>query len=139
MKSKRICLLILILTLIVATFPTISNAELVQQKSEGGEAAKISSSDETLNPDDYEPDELKASDVQGLGVYGGKIAGFIRIIGTIVSVGALMVIGIRFMLGSAEEKAEYKDRMFPYIIGAVLLFAASNLVDIIYQMARNMQ
>lgn len=121
MKSKKICLLILILTLaIIAIFPVISSAT------------------GTINPDDYKPDNLQAGDVQGLGVYGGKIAGLIRIVGTIVSVGALMIIGIRFMLGSAEEKAEYKDRMYPYIIGAVLLFAASNLVDIIYGLAKNM-
>lgn len=100
--------------------------------------SKENTSEETLNPDDYKPDNLQASEVQGLGVYGGKIAGFIRIIGTIVSVGALMIIGIKFMLGSAEEKAEYKDRMYPYIIGAVLLFAASNFVDIIYGLAKNM-
>lgn len=125
MKSKKICLLILILTLIIAIFPVIS-------------VATGTSDPYYLNPDNYEPNELKASDVQGLGVYGGKIAGFIRIVGTIVSVGTLMIIGIQFMLGSAEEKAEYKDRMFPYIIGAILLFAASAFVDVIYGLFKNM-
>lgn len=126
MKSKKICLLILILTLmIVAIFPVISSAT-------------GTSDPYYLSPNNYKPDNLQASDVQGLGVYGGKIAGFIRIVGTIVSVGALMVIGIKFMLGSAEEKAEYKDRMYPYIIGAVLLFAASTFVDVIYELFKNM-
>lgn len=126
MKSKKICLLILILTLtIIAIFPVISSAT-------------ETSDPYYLNPNNYVPDNLQASDVKGLGIYGGKIAGFIRIVGTIVSVGALMIIGIQFMLGSAEEKAEYKDRMFPYIIGAILLFAASTFVDIIYGLAKNM-
>lgn len=126
MKNKKICLLILILTLIiVAIFPVISRAT-------------GTSDPYYLNPENYEPNELKTSDVEGLGVYGGKIAGFIRVIGTIISVGALMIIGIRFMIGSAEEKAEYKDRMYPYIIGAVFLFAASNLVDVIYELVKDM-
>ena len=38
-----------------------------------------------------------------------------------------MVLGVRYMMGSAEEKAEYKKVMIPYLIGAVLLFAAVNL------------
>lgn len=144
MKSKKICLLILILTLmIVAVFPIKSYATEETHgggggRHRGGEISTGTSDPYYLNPDNYVPNELKKSDVQGLGVYGGKIAGFIRVIGTIISVGTLMIIGIRFMLGSAEEKAEYKDRMYPYIIGAVLLFAASNLVDVIYGLFKDM-
>ena len=46
-----------------------------------------------------------------------------------------MVIGIKYMMGSAEEKAEYKKTMIPYLIGAVLLFAAVNLATYIYGIA----
>ena len=35
------------------------------------------------------------------------------------------------MLGSVEEKAEYKKTMIPYVIGAILLFATSNLLGIV--------
>lgn len=137
MKGKKICLLILILTLIIAIFPTISNAVAARPPQHSGSSSTGISSSGTFNPDDYVPDNLNASDVKEFGEYAGKIAGVIRIIGTIVSVGALMIIGIRFMLGSAEEKAEYKDRMFPYVVGAILLFGASNLVDIIYGIVRS--
>ena len=34
-----------------------------------------------------------------------------------------------------EEKAEYKKTMIPYIIGAVLIFAASNVAGMIYDWA----
>ena len=37
------------------------------------------------------------------------------------------------MMGSAEEKAEYKKTMMPYIVGAALIFAASALAQVIYQ------
>ena len=60
---------------------------------------------------------------------GNRVTGVIKVIGIFVSVGALMAIGIKYMMGSAEEKAEYKKVMIPYIIGAVLLFAASLLAD----------
>lgn len=60
---------------------------------------------------------------------GNKILGVIKVIGIIASVAILMIVGIRYMMGSAEEKAQYKKVMIPYIIGAVLLFAASTIVD----------
>ena len=66
---------------------------------------------------------------------GNKIRGVIQVVGILVSVGILMVLGIKYMMGSAEEKAEYKKTFIPYIIGAVLVFAASALANIIYNAA----
>lgn len=45
-----------------------------------------------------------------------NIKDFIRIIGTFIAVGALMIIGIKYITGSVEEKANYKKTMIPYII-----------------------
>ena len=35
------------------------------------------------------------------------------------------------MMGSVEEKAEYKKTMMPYIIGAFMLFGITNLLGIL--------
>ena len=67
--------------------------------------------------------------------WGDRITGIIKIVGIFVAVGALMAIGIKYMMGSAEEKAEYKKVMIPYIIGAVLLLAASLAVNKIASLA----
>lgn len=66
----------------------------------------------------------------------GKIIGIIRLVGTILSVVVLMIIGIKYMFGSVEEKADYKKTLIPYIIGAVLLFAGTNLVQIVYDLTK---
>ena len=66
---------------------------------------------------------------------GGKIVGIIQVVGTIAAVGMLIVLGIKYMMGSAEERAEYKKTMFPYFIGAVLIFGAANLTQVIYNWA----
>ena len=84
------------------------------------------------------PDSLKdkiTSDDTSFDNIGGKIVGAIRAIGTIISVGVLMVLGIKYMMGSSEEKASYKKTMIPYLIGAVLLFAASNIAQMVYTFA----
>ena len=64
---------------------------------------------------------------------GNKILGAIKVIGAFLSVIMLMVIGIKYMLGSVEEKAEYKKTAILYILGAILLFATPQLVDLIYK------
>ena len=63
---------------------------------------------------------------------GNKILGIIQTVGTIIAVGVLMVLGIKYMMGSAEEKASYKKTMIPYIVGAILIFAATNIAKMVY-------
>jgi type IV secretory pathway VirB2 component (pilin) len=63
---------------------------------------------------------------------GGLLLGYVRITGSVIAVVILTAIGIKYMYGSVEEKAEYKKSMMPYLIGAVLLFGSSNLIQIIY-------
>ena len=90
-----------------------------------------------INPDSYSSSGPSAADVKDMYAFGGSIAGVIQVVGTIVSAGALIIIGIRYVVASADEKAEYRERMIPFVIGAVLLFGASNLVNIIYKMFSN--
>ena len=58
---------------------------------------------------------------------GNQIIGVVQGIGIVVSVVVVIVLGIKYMMGSVEEKAEYKKTMLPYIIGAALIFAASTI------------
>ena len=61
-----------------------------------------------------------------------KRIGFFQIIGTIIAVVMILALGVKYMMGSTEEKAEYKKSFMPYFIGAVLIFAASNIAKIVY-------
>ena len=63
---------------------------------------------------------------------GGRIVGIVQVVGVIVAVIIILIIGIKYMLGSAEEKAEYKKTMIPYLVGAVLIFAGSTIVNAVY-------
>lgn len=66
---------------------------------------------------------------------GNKIISLIRTVGMVIAVIILMVLGIKYMMGSSEEKASYKKTMMPYLIGAVLLFAASALAGMVFDFA----
>lgn len=116
MKKMKLSLLILILTLIIGLIIPLA-AEATQ-----------------INPENYKSSGPTSQDVKDMYKFGGSVAGVVQIVGTIVSVGTMAVIGIRYMVASVDEKAEYKERMFPYLIGATLLFGASNIVNILYKM-----
>lgn len=67
--------------------------------------------------------------------FGNNLISIITTIGSIISVVVLVVLGIKYMMGSAEEKAEYKKTLLPYLIGALLLFAASTIASVVFSIA----
>ena len=83
------------------------------------------------------PGELEGNtDAQGtneITYVGNSVIGILQVVGIVLSVIVLIVLGIKYMMGSAEEKAEYKKTMMPYIVGAALIFAASAFAQVIYQ------
>ena len=81
--------------------------------------------------------KTNASNSEEVANMGGKIVGIIQTVGTVIAVVMLLVIGIKYMIGSAEEKAKYKETLLPYVIGAILIFAASTLVGVIYNASTN--
>ena len=66
---------------------------------------------------------------------GQDIVKIVSTIGSVISVIVLIVLGIKYMMGSAEEKAEYKKTMLPYIIGAALVFAAATIASVVFNFA----
>lgn len=66
---------------------------------------------------------------------GNNIVTIIQVVGIVIAVIILLIIGIKYMIGSASEKAEYKKTMIPYIVGALLIFAGTSLVRVIYSLS----
>lgn len=65
---------------------------------------------------------------------GQTIINWISIAGIIIAVVVLVILGIKYMIGSASEKAEYKKTMIPYLVGAILVFGASAIAQVIIQL-----
>ena len=70
---------------------------------------------------------------------GNQIIGIITTIGVVVAVVVLLVLGIKYMMGSASEKAEYKKTMIPYLVGAVLIFGASAITKVVVALGSNIE
>ena len=123
MSKKSInILIILILLCILVILPSVAYA-----------------SNGTFDASTYQPssttDATGASKIQDL---GNVIISVIRTVGTIISVAILSIIGIKYMTGSVEEKAEYKKTMLPYVSGAVNLFGITSFIGIIVDLVKGL-
>ena len=61
----------------------------------------------------------------------GRIIFIMQIILLALALIMLTVIGIKFICGSIEEKAEIKKHIALYVFGAILLFSASGIVSLL--------
>ena len=137
-KSNKMIKIIFLIMLLITMIFFMTN--VVQASDEVTENIKIGYAI------DFDPDEWKPNDDQqitegqettgAIGAnrlmsIGNSIIGIIQIVGSFTSVIVLIIIGIRYMMGSVEERAEYKKAMTPYIIGAVMVFAITNILSIV--------
>ncbi|HJJ12075.1 MAG TPA: pilin [Clostridiaceae bacterium] len=76
--------------------------------------------------------------VSDLDTKTGKILNIVQIAGTAISLVALLVLGMKYMLSSPNDKATIKEKMVPYVIGVIIFFAASNIVTIVIKFAMGM-
>lgn len=56
---------------------------------------------------------------------GSVVLSMVTGVGMVLAIVIVAILGVKYMMGSTEEKAEYKKTMLPYLIGAVLVFGAS--------------
>ena len=69
---------------------------------------------------------------------GGVILGVVQVIGVSVGIILLIILGIKYMTSSTNDKATIKEKLIPYVIGAVLMFGGTGLLTIIANFARNL-
>ena len=110
-KFTKILTVILLVAMVLTTFTTV---------------AKASYSDQVDGLFDVE-----AEGTDNIMNVGGNIVSIVTTIGIIVAVVVLLVLGIKYMMGSASEKAEYKKTMIPYLVGALLIFGASAITRVV--------
>lgn len=71
------------------------------------------------------------TDTAGILKLAGKILGFLQWIALIGGVLIIAVLGIKYMMGSLEEKAEYKKSMIPLIVGIIVVMGATTIANLL--------
>ena len=62
----------------------------------------------------------------------GKVVGLIQIASAVAAVLLVAVFGFKFILGSANEKADYQKSFIPLIVGLVVVFAATSIAKLLF-------
>ena len=78
---------------------------------------------------------MDQNSVTALETFGGTLIKYITNAAMIISVVMIAALGIKYMMGSAEEKGEYKKSLIPLLIGAILVFGAATVAKIIVGLA----
>lgn len=85
-----------------------------------------------LDPNTYEPSQSEEIDEEFAKKYGGTIKNVFFEVGVIVSVIAVMYVGIKYLtVGSLAQKADYKKDMIPMVLGMVIIAMLSFILSII--------
>ena len=58
-------------------------------------------------------------------------------IGIVVMLLVGTIIGIKFMVASAEDKAKVKEALVPYVIGCAVIFGAFTIWSIVVNLLQN--
>lgn len=82
-----------------------------------------------INPNTYSPSG--SIDKTTVVTYGSKLYKTLGLIGIIVSVIAIMILGLKLIIASATERAEYKKYMVPIVIGIFIIASISSIVTIL--------
>ena len=67
----------------------------------------------------------------------GIILGIVQAIAFAFATGMLLYIGIKYTMASANEKADLKKGSISYVIGAVIIFAATGLLEVAKQLGED--
>lgn len=94
--------------------------------------------DPISNPDFYKPVDKTGENTQFINI-GNILIGTMRVVGIVISVVILMVIGLKYMIGTTAEKAAYKQTMIPYLVGAIMLFIIPTILGIIYDLVNGLE
>ncbi len=129
-KTMKLISILLLAIMCVFCFSTACFAADKKETKKDKETSDISASE--ITGASSKVDVGKVKDI------GNGIAKVIRNIGVVAAVIILMYLGIKYMIGSAEEKAEYKKVFMPYLIGAALLFSAAGIAQAIITFSENL-
>lgn len=100
-----------------------------------GGTGRVSGATGTIDTDNFKPGELTDSDYEEAFRMTSTIVGALTTVGIVIAVSGIIILGLKYMMGSVEQKADYKKTMVPYLVGCILIFCTSTIVSIIYRLA----
>ena len=132
MKKLKVTTILLFLLLIIMSIPNqIYAAKKIEHTAgeivtEAGNFINIGSQNAN---EKISPDELQK--------LSNTVYNILLVTGIIIAIIVGLIMGIKFIMGSIEEKAEIKGMIIPYIIGCIVVFGAFTIWQIVVNLLQN--
>lgn len=128
MKSKSLTIIILILVINMIFFNINKvQADGISDGITGGDSFLKAGESGNVSID---KDKLKDT--------SNVIYNILLLAGMVAAVVISGILGIKFMIGSAEEKAQIKDALVPFVIGCIVVFGAFGIWKIFINIGKNL-
>ena len=71
-------------------------------------------------------------DTSSIANMAGKIIAYLRNAAVIIGVVIIIILGIKYMTGSVEEKAGYQKSFVPLVVGIIVVVAATSIASFLF-------
>lgn len=137
-KTKKIITLLMVIMLMFATVQcVVSNAAAVTPEGAGGggggagtTGTGIMGTIRTLATSESDSDA-----VSSVNTVAGAVISIAKVICAGIAIIMLTVIAMKYMMAAPSEKADIKKHAVVYVVGAVIMFAATGILQIIQNFA----
>lgn len=76
-------------------------------------------------------DKISNTSTASIDTVKNKIWGSAKLILQVAAVSAVLFAGVRYMMASADQKADIKKSMVPLVIGAIIVFGTTILIEFV--------
>ena len=135
-KIVKVIFTLVLAGMIMVSFSTMSMATSPAAMVHDGSGGAGSGSEATRAIDSFSNKAGYQSDeMNGVQKIAQKVLTAIRNIAIIVAVIMISILGIQYMVGSAEQKASYKKAFIPLIVGAILVVSAAQIAKMLFSLS----
>lgn len=75
---------------------------------------------------------------EGISTMTSDVLAYVQWFGWAIAIGMIIYIGIKYMMAAANEKADLKNGLIRYVIGALIIGGASSIFPVIWSVASTM-
>lgn len=132
MKKMKIIIVILLILLSIITITKPIYAEDTVEKHTAGEIIKEGKS--FIKTGEGQEDKISLNNLKNM---SDTIYNILLVAGIIIAIIVGLIMGIKFIMGGIEEKAEIKAMLIPYIIGCVVVFGAFTIWKVVVEILQS--
>ena len=124
--KKVVLIILLLLSIFLLISPKVYGADSI--------SSIFTKADNFINQKDSNTITISEESLQDM---SKTLYNVLLIIGIILAVIIGMILGIKFMTGSIEEKAKVKETLIPYVAGCIVIFGAFTIWKVVVEVLQS--